>query len=175
MSCFTNLSVNPLGLLNALNYITLLPVVVFIYFVFLSVVCLLCCVLFAFVFSCLCDFCFACVALLGAWFDGLAVPRPITINFKLRCSKKHLKTIYIVVGWLLQVSTPHSSVNFLFFISAQVTSWKTQRNLWKKGENVFLGLWNVNTYGSLQLKARCVTFVLLSGFYIIGVVIARII
>ena len=75
-----------------------------------------------------------------------------------RCSKKHLKTIYIVVGWLLQGSTPHRLVNFLFFISAQVTSWKTRRNLWKKGENVFLSLWN-DTYGSMQLKARCCTFV----------------
>jgi len=48
---------------------------------FLRVLCLLCCVLFTFVYSCLCAVCFVCIAWLGAWFDDLAVPRPITINF----------------------------------------------------------------------------------------------
>ena len=76
MSSFSNLSVSRLGLLNVLNYITLLPVVVFLFFFYLRVVRLLCCVLFTFVYSCLCVFCFVCVALLGAWFDDLAVPRP---------------------------------------------------------------------------------------------------
>jgi len=72
-----NLSVTPLGLLNVLNYITLLPLAVF-----LRVVCLLRCVLFTFVYSCLCAYCFVCVALLGAWFDDIAVPRLITtINY----------------------------------------------------------------------------------------------
>ena len=53
----------PFGLLNVLNYITLLPVVVFLFF--LRVVCLSCYVLFTFVYSCLCAFCFVFFALLG--------------------------------------------------------------------------------------------------------------
>jgi len=66
VSSFTNLSVSRLGLLKVLNYITLLPVVVFVVFIYLRVVCLLCCVLFTFVYSCLCAFCFVSIALLGA-------------------------------------------------------------------------------------------------------------
>ena len=61
---------------SAMCEITSLSVVVV-----LRVVCLLCCVLFTFAYFYLCGFCFVCVALLGAWFDNLAVPRPITINF----------------------------------------------------------------------------------------------
>jgi len=54
VSSFTNLSVTHFGLLNVLNYITLLPVVVFFFCFFLRVVCRLCCVLFTFVYCCLC-------------------------------------------------------------------------------------------------------------------------
>ena len=84
--------------------------------------------------------------------------------------RKHSKTIYIVVGWLLQGSTPHRFVNFLFFISAHITSWKTRRNLWKKSENVFLSFWNVNMHGSMQLKASCFTFVTVFWQFFLSVV-----
>jgi len=49
--------VTPLGLLNVLNYITLLPVVVF----FTRCVSFML-RFFTFVYSCLCVFCFVCVA-----------------------------------------------------------------------------------------------------------------
>ena len=99
----TTTSSKDFGLLNVLNYITLLPFVVFFLF-FLRVVCLLCCVLFTFVYSCLCAFCFVCVALLGAWFDDLAVPRPITINFRTYCIHSDIRATGIFKAefmWIL--------------------------------------------------------------------------
>ena len=53
--------------------------------------CLLCCVLFTFVYSCLCAFCFVCVALLGAWFDDLRSLAPINTSLPvvivIKCAK----------------------------------------------------------------------------------------
>ena len=63
--------------------------------------CLLCCVLFTFVYSCLCAFCFVWVALLGAWFDDLAVPRPNKYLPSFKTTRHHrLLTSHFTAGML---------------------------------------------------------------------------
>ena len=86
--------------------------------VFLRVVCLLCCVLFTLIYFCLCAFCFVCVALLEAWLDDLAVPRPITINFKLRtnfdtATRVKFHQVWLDLGKLEYVETFTSAMTLL--------------------------------------------------------------